>query len=165
MKALVALLLVFLWIAFAQARVQVAFVEIRRPDGTLVQLEPGGRFAHLAISYRGQWLHSHPYRGVELINTNDLAKMGTLAVKITLPAMEPSDGMVKGLVGLPYDREYSWSNERMYCSELVAKILQLKPSPMYFDPKLWPKEYQKLNGQLGISPDDIYRILAHPIFK
>ena len=57
--------------------------------------------------------------------------------------------------GLPYDSNYSWSDKAIYCSELVAKILGIKPSPMRFDADIWGEDEPR-RGELGISPDEIY---------
>src|SRR6185437_157550 len=65
------IVLVAAWYASAS---DVAFLEYYLPDGRPVQLEPGGRFMHTAIRYRGHWLHAHPHRGVELID--DLFEYG-----------------------------------------------------------------------------------------
>lgn len=73
-------------------------------------------------------------------------------------------------VGNPYDAQFLWnnfvgSNEALYCSELVYKVLahvipfsDLAPKPMLFDvnPDLWDRYFQgnTPRGQLGISPED-----------
>jgi hypothetical protein len=159
MKLLLSLLLLPL---FSFASVQVAFLEIRDAKGNLVQLEPGGRFAHVAISYQGQWLEAHPYFGVHLVSFETLKKMGTIALILDLPnTLELDPSQVEPLLGKAFDREYSWSDEKYYCSELVGKILKLKPEPMIFDPSLWPPEYQNYNGEMGLSPDEIFRMLLN----
>lgn len=144
----------------AHAAVLVAFIELRRTDGTLIQLEPGGRFAHIALSFNGRWLHAHPQRGTEVVDDQGLAQVGRVAEIINVTDRpEPSEAVVQNIVGKPYDREYSWNDDRLYCSELVAKILGLKPEPMKFDSSLWAREFSKYRGQLGLSPDDIFRLL------
>ena len=144
----------------AHASVQVAFLEFYTPEGKLVQLEPGGRFAHVAISYRGGWLHSHPFRGVEVITTEGLSRMGKITSVVNLPQLkEIPETTAARFLGRPYDAEFSWSDEKVYCSELIAKIFGLTPEPMHFDPKLWPEKYRKLEGLPGLSPDKVYRRL------
>lgn len=145
----------------SNAAIEVAFIEVRDRNGKLVQLEPDGRFAHIAISYHGKWLHSHPYRGVELVDEKELLKIGSIGETTVVSSTKDLDStLVSALIGRPYDREFSWTNESYYCSELVAKLLDIPPEPMDFSSPIWPKEYQKLNGQLGSSPDDIYRALV-----
>ena len=146
--------------AFARADVKVAFIEFYTPDGRLIQLEPNGRFAHIAISFRGGWLHAHPWRGVEWISTENLAKMGKIADVVDLEsAPEVSEETAHQYLGKPYDRDYSWSDDKIYCSELVAKILKMNPEPMHFDTKLWPEKFWKFEGLPGLSPDKIYKRL------
>jgi hypothetical protein len=144
----------------AHAGVKVAFLEFYTPDGRLIQLEPDGRFAHVAISYGEGWLHAHPFRGVEVISSESLAKMGKIASVVSIPQLkEIPEKMAVQFLGKPYDAEFSWSDDRIYCSELIAKIFGLKPEPMHFDPRLWPKRYQALEGLPGLSPDKVYRRL------
>ena len=148
--------------SFAKADVKVAFIEFYTHDGKLVQLEPNGRFAHIAISYRDGWLHAHPWRGVEWISTENLAKMGKIADVVDLSsAREVSEATADRYLGKPYDSDYSWSDDKIYCSELVAKILNLSPEPMHFDPKLWPEKFWKFEGLPGLSPDKIYKRLKN----
>ncbi len=144
----------------AQARITVAFLEVRDYNGKVVQLEPGGQFAHVAISYKDGWLHAHPVRGVEFIHRKTLERIGAIKVGISLPnAPEITEAIANKYLGKAYDSEFSWTDDKMYCSELVAKILGFPPEPMYFDPKLWPPQYDALNGLPGISPDDLYERL------
>lgn len=68
-------------------------------------------------------------------------------------------------LGLPYDRWFLWDDEKIYCSELVYKVLEhlidfkdLSPKPMLFDqnPEYWDRYFrgQTPRGMLGISPGD-----------
>lgn len=155
----------FLFLLFlalpAWSQVYVAFIEVRDQQGRVLQLENNGRYAHMAISYKNLWLHSYPNRGVELITQKDLEKIGVVTV-IKLnnqPALTQTE--VSKFLGKPFDFEFSWDDGKVYCAELVAKLLHLKPTPMQFSATFWPKSYQKLNGQLGISPDDIFKELGN----
>ena len=142
------------------AKVDIAFIVMKDRQGQILQLEPQGQFAHIAISYQGQWLHSHPYRGVEIISTESLEHMGTLRKIITISDLDSLDeALVKPLIGKAYDTEYAWNDERIYCSELVAKLLKIEPLPMSFSSPFWSDGFQKIRGELGLSPDDIYKNL------
>ncbi len=154
------------WILFfplmSLASLQVAFLEIHDAAGNLVQFEPHGRFGHLAISYQGQWLHAHPYYGVQLVREADLQKIGTLAALVTVdghPDLSPE--VVQPLLGKPFDHDYNWDDEKYYCSELVGKLLGLPPQPMDFSAAIWPPEYKKHQGEPGLSPDGIFQQLSH----
>lgn len=145
----------------AHAKVQVAFIEFYNSDGRLIQLEPGGRFAHVAVSHKGLWLHAHPLRGVELTNTFELSKLGRIGRVVELRQMsELSDELVRKFLGKPYDPDFTWSDDKIYCSELIAKIFGLPPEPMHFDTTLWPQRYWKFEGQPGLSPDKVFAYMT-----
>lgn len=164
MKNFLILLLVFFSFV-VHAEVKVAFLEIKRPDGRLLQLETNGRFSHVAISYHGKWLHSDPTSGVTILSTKELERIGTVKEILVLEEVgELSSEKVNSLVGKPYDRNFNWKDETsFYCSELVAKILGVQPEPMAFASPLWPAKYKVLRGSLGLSPDDLHRILKKKI--
>ncbi len=138
------------------AHTQVAFIEMYDRSGNLIILEPGGRYAHTAISYQGLWLQAHPWRGVELVAKNIIEQMGIIAEVIDLPETTLEPQQVEQMIGLPFDRQYLWDDEKIYCSELVGKLLDLETNPMFFDPQIWPAEFQHFNGKPGLSPDAAY---------
>lgn len=143
---------------YLQASIKVAFIELRNYKGEIIQLEPNGQFAHMAVSYRGQWLHAHPLNGVEIISQADLEKIGSIKTIITLLEYDELDiKQVEKYLGKPYDFEYSWGEERIYCAELVAKLLNIDPLPMNFESSFWSSNYSSLRGKLGLSPDDLYQ--------
>lgn len=156
-------ILIFLVSLSVQAKVQVAFIQMRDYYGNIVQLEPGGRFAHSAISYKGKWLQAHPYWGVQHVTFDKVQKMGEVLEILEVPGLEELDeAKVAALLGKPFDHGYIWDDEKIYCSELIAKLLDLKPVPMVFS-ETWPAEYQALNGLPGLSPDGVYRNLSQLI--
>ena len=156
MKLLAAILL---FSVSVQAKVIVAFIEMRNYYGQIIQLEPGSRFAHSAISYKGQWLQAHPVRGVELVSIDKIRKMGEIKEMLEVPDLEELDEQkVLSMLGKPFDHGYVWDDEKIYCSELIGKLLGLPTKPMVFSDS-WPKQYQDLNGLPGLSPDGIYELL------
>lgn len=153
-------ILVFLLSFSVNAKVQVAFIEMKDYYGNVIELEPGGRFAHSAISYKGQWLQAHPYWGVELVSIEKIRKMGEIKEIIEVTNLEELDeAKVKELLGKSFDHDYLWDDEKIYCSELIAKLLGLAPKPMVFS-ETWPAAYQAKNGLPGLSPDGVYQILS-----
>lgn len=151
-KFIILFYLIFIVNAYATT---VAFMKVYKPDGNLLQLEKNGVYAHLAIAVPGGWLHSHPFRGVEIINS--LSKVGyqNYEVNFLLNSnhyIDRSD-YIKFL-GMPFDRNYEWDDEKLYCSELIAKILNIAPMPMEFYSEMWGDHPNR--GELGISPDEIY---------
>lgn len=166
---------------FSHAALEIAFLEVRGRNGELVQLEPGARFAHVALSCQGGWLHTHPFRGGEVVSRTELEKMGQIAVVVTLPEIDSlSPETVEKFLGKPYDLVFSWDDEKVYCSELAAKavvselilkglsaqprivalIQDLEPKAMEFNSDFWPPHYQALRGLPGNSPDDVFRALS-----
>jgi len=155
---------------YSFAAIDVAFIELRGHDGQLVQLEPNGRFAHVAISYQGGWLHSHPCRGVEVISEDALEKMGSIKAIITIPDLNPLDEtQVEKFLGKPYDHNFLWGDDKIYCAELfaktVGKLLNIHPQPMTFASEFWPRRFWNFRGELGISPDDIFLALKQKGYR
>lgn len=142
-------------------QVKIAFIEIIKPDCSTLYLEPNFKYAHVAISIKeGGWLNAHPRHGVQYTET--LEELDFPKIKfiiIDLPYKKaPQFQHIKHLIGKPYDQHFNWSNnEAFYCSELVAKLLRIKPQPMIFDPKLWPESYWHLNGLPGLSPSLLFK--------
>lgn len=138
--------------------VKVAFLEVLDAHGQPLRLEPWFPWAHMAISFEGGWIHSHPASGVEWASTARLEQFGRIAHVVSVPEwFQPRLELADGFLGLPYDREFSWDSRALYCSELVAKLLGIDPVPMVFDPGLWPRDYLRFNGLPGISPGIVYR--------
>lgn len=151
----------FIFTNKALASIRIAFLEYPIANGQSLQLEDNGRYFHIAIKYRDKWLHAHPYRGVELIEFSKLKSLGRISsilVIKNLRSLKEQD-VIKYL-GKDYDSEFSWSDEKIYCSELIAKLLNIPPQEMSFLSPAWPVHYHRYNGQLGISPDDIYRLIT-----
>jgi hypothetical protein len=145
------------------AEMQIAFIEVRNSQGKIHQLEPGGRFAHIAIAYRGRWLHAHPYRGVELVDTPQLEKMG-YPVLVSLPGTPDLTSQQMTLyLNKPYDADFTWESEGYYCSKLAGVLLGIEPEPMKFEADIWKNRKHK-NG-LGLSPDDLFEKVMSKTFR
>lgn len=143
--------------------VEVGFLELRQWNGSLRLLEPDFRFGHVAVKVNNKWLHAHPVRGVEWVERHELEKLGRIAltVSVALPT-RLTWSELSSWIGRPYDTDFTWEDDRMYCSELVAKVLGIPAEPMHFDPALWPANYLALEGRPGISPGGVFRALANP---
>lgn len=61
-------------------------------------------------------------------------------------------------MGLPFDYEFIWNNNKTYCSKLVGIALSMQPRPMSFAGTHYVKHYPEWihRNDPGISPDDIY---------
>ncbi|MGZ3775026.1 MAG: hypothetical protein ACXVCY_14145 [Pseudobdellovibrionaceae bacterium] len=142
----------------ALAKVRIAFLETYNSKGELVQYEPGGRFSHTAIQFDDigdKWLNSYPHEGVAIITWEQLQQRGVVADIIEIPT-EIHLAKVTPYLGRPFDFWYSWSDDAFYCTELIGKLLGLMPQPMTFNKKVWPPSYWKLDGTLGLSPDQLW---------
>jgi len=140
--------------------IKVAFLEVRDARGNLVRVEPNFPWAHMAVSMDGGWLHAHPAAGVEWVSGASLENYGRIAHVLSVPNwFKPRLDLVDKFIGQPYDHDFSWNNQALYCSERVAKTLGIAPVPMVFDPQLWPRSYLRFNGMPGISPGLVYRRL------
>ncbi|MEZ0390697.1 MAG: hypothetical protein ACAH59_00680 [Pseudobdellovibrionaceae bacterium] len=157
-------LIYFSLVGVAAANSQVAFLEIYDSHGKLVQYEPGSRFGHVALKVGNFWLQSSPYEGVQLITWEQLQKFGVVAEVLPLQK-EFSQSEIALYLGLPFDHHYSWSDQAFYCSELLAKLLKIKPEPMQFNHQVWPESFWHLEGQPGMSPDKIYWKIKGTVIK
>ncbi len=144
------------------AGTQIAFLEVYDSKGKLVQYEPDSRFGHTALMIPGQgWLQAYPGEGVRVISWEELQKRGKVAVVLDLSIDLQAEDW-QPLLGRPFDFQYNWSDEDLYCSELIAKLLRIPPEPMQFNRKVWPPSYWPLEGQPGMSPDKLHRLRQGP---
>jgi hypothetical protein len=143
--------------SLATAQTRVAWLELKDKSGTPVQLEPDFYYAHVAIAVGNRWLHAHPSRGVELIDRKTLNAFGEVQ-EILASEDENEDYLnyIQKFLGKPFDSEFDWSDEKIYCAELIAKLLKVAPTAMHFDNKYWNPWYQKYEGRPGSSPSKLY---------
>lgn len=155
----------------AFAKVRVAFLMVRGPNKKLIRLEKNGwGFFHVAISYKGLWLHAHPDGGVQL--SKNLDKFGeVIFILENEDVEEPKKKFVTSVLGLPFDELYDWeSKDSYYCAKLLAGPLNLRPSPMSFQGPYWEKHFKSLGLEsppkgLGISPDKVFDQLLKKGFR
>jgi hypothetical protein len=154
--------LIFLLLFLSQvcgATVSVAFFRMYTPTDQVIQLEPGGQFFHVAIQLAdGKWVHSHPYKGVEIVSRLDMIGVPTVVLtKEQWPSV--SEEQVKPYLGLPFDFTYNWTDAHSsYCAKLIGNLLHLEPLAMSFAGEYWQGR-EHLQSGVGLSPDDIYAIL------
>ncbi|WP_413613365.1 YiiX/YebB-like N1pC/P60 family cysteine hydrolase [Bdellovibrio sp. HCB-110] len=165
MKTCLGFILIFLSLsspAFAKSR--IAFLELYDRNGELVQYEPGGRFSHTAIQFDeigDKWLNAYPGEGVAIVSWEELQHRGVIAEIVEIP-QNVHLSQVAPYMGRPFDFWYSWSDDALYCTELIGKLLGVPTHPMKFNKKVWPKSYWKLEGTPGLSPDGLWK-WAHNI--
>lgn len=144
------------------AQIKIAFIKVYKPDCSLLYLESNFEYSHVAISYKDGWLNAHPKHGVQftsLLEELDFPKIEYHIIEN--PFMpELTEQEVGRFIGKPYNNLYDWyANDKYYCTELIAKLLDVPPKPMFFDPRYWPEKYQKLNGKPGMSPFSLLKKL------
>jgi hypothetical protein len=137
----------------------VAFLELRDENGNTIQLEPGGRFGHVAIWLDGMWLHAHPERGVDLVF--DIEEYGyDIEILVNNSWASPTWHQAYPWLGKPFDMQYRWNClDATYCSRLVAELLGVPPRPMEFKSEIWARHTHRAVGELGLSPDELYKDL------
>ncbi len=147
------------------ADVKVAFIEARNLWRTTIEYEPQGRFFHTAISVGDQWLHAHPRKGVELID--DLTEFGPYKeILRTDQYEEPNENFLRRHLNLPFNLFTSWNHDlSTYCSKIIGKFFNIKPEIMRFESPGWKNIPNLPRGELGLSPDDLYKKLQDIGFK
>jgi len=143
--------------ASAKTETRLAWMELKDLAGQVIQLEPGFQYSHVAIQVGELWLHADPKQGVVLNDFNELKNLGE--IKEVWASQEEDDSYLQNIsffIGKAFDSEFSWSDERIYCAELVAKLLDIPPSPMHFDDKFWDPWFKKYEGLPGSSPSKLY---------
>lgn len=157
MRSLIFLVvLVLLPMARGVLAAEVVFLEIHDREGKPIQLEPEGRFAHVAIRTGEKWLHAYPYEGVTLID--DFGDYGHAYMRMRNSSIpDPSPEKIKAWLGKPFDHLFLWDNPMAtYCSRLVADLLDIAPRPMDFDSSYWRTVQGAPKGRLGLSPDELF---------
>ncbi|MCB9025868.1 MAG: hypothetical protein H6625_06095 [Bdellovibrionaceae bacterium] len=140
-------------------KVQIAFLEFYNQEGTLVSLERGGRFGHVAISYKGGWLHSYPPRPVEWVpDLNSFGVVSEIFDVYHLPNY--NDEFFAKELGKISTIDSEWEDtESTYCAKLVGQILGIPPRPNKWDAPIWRQQELETYSEFGLSPDDIYEHL------
>ena len=143
----------------AQATIAVAFFQKHKSNGELEKFGPNEPFYHTALKVPGGWLNAHPYYGVEVMPTlrshsdvGQVAKILEINDNINVLAYQQ-------YLGAPFDFQYQWGGSKFYCTEVIGLVLGISPRPMTCDPHYWPSNYVKYNGQVGLSPMELYREL------
>ena len=137
---------------------EVVFMEVHK-DGQVIQLEPNGRFYHVAIRYKDQWLHAHTHRGVDLVkHIKPYGDRFVLVRNSSVP--DPGPEFVTQWLGKPFDRGYHWDNPlATYCTRLIADFFGVEPQVMLFQAPHWAQHFTRHSREKGLSPDELYEAL------
>lgn len=140
---------------------------------SLIEEQESSEFSHMGI-YLGQDQVAEAYFDkVKIVSLAEFMRKTdpSRSVLVRRLVIQPDEFEKKlrlevdKLLGLTYDRWFLWDNDKIYCSELVYKVLapivelrDLSPKEMLFDvnPELWDRYFreQTPRGLLGISPED-----------
>jgi hypothetical protein len=157
--------------ADSQAKVEIAFLKKIDPKtGQYVRFQlHGPGFYHVAIKIGSQWLHAHPWGGVQL--SDDLSLFGEVTVILVSEKIADIKKIeIEKYLNMQYDNAFNWGDKRYYCSELVAILLDIKPRIMRFDMPTWNHYFESLGMPqqpegVGISPDDLFEELKTNGFR
>lgn len=172
MKIFVTLYLFIQILPLSCQAVQVAFfVDHLNPS-----LSFDGEFSHVAVSYKGMWLHSHPSRlngrltdfpGVHI--SQNLSEIGLNFIVFENPHIEdPSDEFYNNFKNRKFNLLAKWnSTSETHCSILVGKHLKVPPSKMKFRSSLWRNlDVSTARGKLGLSPKEIFKHIQNdPLYS
>ena len=137
----------------------------------LIEAQTKSEYSHIGIVVdlddNGRAIVAEAYSKVRLVSFAKFNKktQKNLSIEILRPYwVSPNlyTNFLKSFYNLPYDSEFLWGDEKIYCSELVEKLLSQSdmktpgPVPMKFDVnrEYWFK-YFKGNipdGLLGVTP-------------
>jgi len=172
-KTLTVWIFFILTLSVSAQAVQVAFfIEDLSPQSGLE-----GELTHVAISYKGKWLHSHPSRvsgrlvshpGVHL--TQNLTELGlNFIVFENLNVPDPTDDFYDKFKDMSFNMFAEWnSTTETHCSIIGGKFLKMNPLPMKFKSSVWrlhEAQVKSMRGKPGLSPLDIFKnIEADPAY-
>lgn len=141
-----------------QAEVSVAFFKYAL-NGQEQQLGINAEFYHTAILVDGKWVSADILTGVTI--SDHLPTKYELIATITIDNLHIPIESITHYSKKRFNLFAVWKNPfETNCSNMVGEILELIPTPMSFDQKLYPG--RKLpNGELGISPDKIFEQLSN----
>ena len=110
----------------------IIFHESRSSQSRAIQLATKSRYSHMGILYRdgGKWYVYEAVQPVKVTPFAEWTKRGKdghfvvkrLRAKLTADTLERMRKAGERYRGRGYDLYFEWSDERIYCSELVWKI-------------------------------------------
>jgi hypothetical protein len=110
----------------------IIFHESRSSQSRAIQLATKSRYSHMGILYRehGRWLVYEAVQPVKLTPLDDWIRRGRnghfvvkrLRRPLTSDALKRMKSVGQRFRGRAYDLYFDWSDDRIYCSELVWKI-------------------------------------------
>ena len=158
---LVTTLLALALTSFAPRAATVALLE-NYFEGKRLELEPGGRFSHVALKVGDRYLHAHQAVGVEL--TDSLERFGVCIELFENPDVpEPTPEQVREALALRYHPRHEWAahDGTTYSARLVGELLGIAPRPALYQTEIWTGF--RPGSVVGLSPDDIHRVITQDL--
>lgn len=151
----------------------IILIELRCYSCSLIADETGSRFSHSAVvlgKYEGDTVVAQALGPVHALKLTDFLKQrqaNTTALVMRpierLDANELVEEFSANWLGRPFDKGYTWDDEKLYCSEFVAKFLEVflgsvfPPQPLDFSRNwdFWNRVMEHVpQGEPGNSPGD-----------
>lgn len=176
MKILI-LIVSFLYLPLASSKVELKPGDILLQPlhcwaCNLIEGQTNSEYSHIGVvisASEKEILVAEAYlkvRAVSLEEFNSKTQKG-LALEVLRPNFVSNDlfkNYYKHFHNKPYDRNFLWDDEKIYCSELVQKLFEIssmqspRATPMEFDVnrEYWERYFrgEVPDGELGISPED-----------
>ena len=155
----------------------VILIELRCYSCSIIADETNSRFSHSGIVIGKQNDQIQVAQAFGPVHITSLEKFlnqrvkGTTALvlrsdELKVSAQQLRDEFNQSWKGIPFDSNYTWGNDKLYCSEFVSKFLEvflgpvLPPKPLDFS-RNWDYWSRVMNpvpqGKPGNSPGDLER--------
>ncbi|XGC79979.1 hypothetical protein ACES2L_11630 [Bdellovibrio bacteriovorus] len=114
------------------------------------------KWFHVALEYKGYLYEADTRAGGRRLPMSEVKKKSDESIVISDSLI--SEAGLQTQMGLPFDYEFIWNNQKTYCSKLVGIALQMKPLPMSFAGTHYIKYYPHWihRNDPGLSPDQVY---------
>lgn len=177
MKTFANLLLLLIFsssaLAFELKPGDIILIELRCYSCSLIADETGSRFSHSAVvlgKYEGETVVAQALGPVHALKLSKfLAQKQPESTALVMRPFAQLDANLlvnefsANWLGRPFDKGYTWDDEKLYCSEFVAKFLEVFLGPV-FPPKpldfsrnwdFWNRVMDRVpQGEPGNSPGD-----------
>ena len=138
----------------------------------LIEAQTKSEYSHVGVVIsveKRQFLIAEAFQKVRVVTFKEFTSktQNNLKIEILRPYFVSADLYANYLMSFhdkPYDSKFTWSDEGIYCSELIQKLFHqsnmLTPNPraMLFDinPEAWDRHFRGSTprGKLGISPEN-----------
>ncbi|UOF01326.1 hypothetical protein [Bdellovibrio reynosensis] len=114
------------------------------------------KWFHVALEYKGYLYEADTRVGGRRLPISQVKKKSDETIVIS-DSLVSEEGLLTQM-GLPFDYEFIWNNQKTYCSKLVGIALNMEPTPMTFAGTHYVKYYPHWihRNDPGLSPDQVY---------